>query len=183
MILFPITAQLKNGDSLIIRRAHNGDQNSCAAVANTCYLETRYLSRCANDEPLSAENLLYFIEDVETSDKEILLLAVYKDSIVGYGQITACLNREKMKHKCDLDISILKNYWHLGIGTKLMNSLIEFSRFAGYEQINLSVASDNKRAIQLYENLGFQITGKELHAMKHGDGDYSDFILMTKFLI
>lgn len=181
--MFPISFHLKNGETITIRRAHKGDQGAYAAVANACYLETRFLSRCANDEPLSAEKLLYFIEDVEKSNKEILLLAVYKDTVVGYGQITSCLNREKMKHKCDLDISILKRYWNLGIGTSLMNSLIVFSRFAGYEQINLSVASDNERAIRLYKKLGFQITGKEVHAMKHSYGDYSDFVFMTKFLV
>lgn len=180
--MFPVSYTLKNGDSILIRRSHNGDQNAYAHVANTCYHETRFLSRCAADEPLNAESLLYFIEDVESSDKEILLLAVYKDKIVGYGQITACLSRVKMKHKCDLDMSILKDYWHLGIGTALISSLIDFARFAGYEQINLSVASDNDRAISLYERHGFRITGKEIHAMKHSDGDYSDFVLMTKLL-
>mgnify|MGYP002734646855 CR=1 FL=1 len=63
-----------------------------------------------------------------------------------------------------------------------MSSLIEFARSAGYEQINLNVASDNESAICLYERLGFQTTGKEIHAMKHADGDYSDFIFMTRFL-
>ena len=134
------------------------------------------------DEMPSAEGLLGFIEDVEHSDKEALLVAVYNDSIVGFGDITACLNRTKMKHKCDLNISVLKDYWHLGIGTALMSSLIEFARSAGYEQINLNVASDNESAICLYEHLGFQTTGKEIHAMKHADGDYSDFIFMTRFL-
>lgn len=131
---------------------------------------------------MSPESLLDFIEDVEFSDKETLILAIYKDTVIGYGQITACLNRKKMKHKCDLDLSLLKDYWHLGIGTALMSSLIDFARCAGYEQINLSAASDNERAIRLYEHLGFQITGKEIHAMTHADNDYSDFVFMTKFL-
>ena len=181
--MLPASVSIKNGKTVIIRRAHPGDQTEYANVANACYLETRFLSRCADDEPMSAESLLYFIEDVETSTEEILLLAEYEGKIVGFGQITACLNRKKMKHKCDLDISILKAYWNLGIGTALLTSLIEFSRSAGYEQINLNVASDNERAIRLYEHLGFQITGKEIHAMKHGDSDYSDFVFMTKFLI
>lgn len=180
--MLPITILLKNNKNIDIRRAHPGDQYEYANVVNTCYLETRFLSRCADDEPLSAESLLGFIEDVETSNEEVLLLAEYEGKIAGFGQITACLNRRKMKHKCDLDISVLKDYWNLGIGTALMTSLIEFSRSAGYEQINLSVASDNERAIRLYEHLGFQITGKEIHAMKHGDNDYSDFVFMTRYL-
>lgn len=180
--MIPTTFQLKNGTDVIIRRAQKGDQERYAEISRKCYTETRFLSRCSIDAPPSPESLLGFIEDVACSDKEVLLVAVYHDLIVGFGDITACLNRAKMKHKCDLNISVLKDYWHLGIGKVLMTSLIEFAQNAGYEQINLNVASDNERAIRLYEHLGFQITGKEIHAMKHAEGDYSDFIFMTKFL-
>ena len=180
--MLPAAVMLKNGENVIIRRAQTGDEDAYACVANACYRETRFLSRSAEDEPLSAKSLLGFIEDVALSEKEVLLVAVYEGRIVGFGQITACLNRVKMKHKCDLDISILKDFWHLGIGTALMSSLIGFAELAGYEQINLSVASDNERAISLYEKLGFEVTGREVHAMKHADGDYSDFVFMTRFI-
>lgn len=180
--MLPVSIRLRNGVDVIIRRAQKGDEDRYAKISRKCYLETRFLSRCAEDEPPSSDSLLGFIEDVECSDKEALLVAVYNDLIVGFGDITACLNRAKMKHKCDLNISILKEYWNLGIGRALMCSLIEFARSAGYEQINLNVASDNERAIRLYECLGFQVTGKEVHAMKHADRDYSDFVFMTKFL-
>lgn len=180
--MLPAKTYLKNGDNLLIRRATKGDEKRYAEMSSQMYLETRFLSRCEGDEFPSAESLGGFIEEVEFSDKEILLLAVYHDTIVGSGAITACLNRAKMKHKCELDISILKAYWHLGIGKALMSTLIEFAQSAGYEQINLYVASDNEQAIRLYEKLGFQATGREVHAMKHADGDYSDWIFMTKFL-
>lgn len=180
--MLPINVRLKNGTGAIIRRAKKGDENRYAEVSRRCYLETRFLSRCAMDDMPSAEGLLAFIEDVEYSAKEALLVAVCDDLIVGFGDITACLNRTKMMHKCDLNISILKDYWGLGLGKALMLSLIEFAQCAGYEQINLNVASDNERAIRLYEHLGFETIGKEFHAMKHAEGDYSDFVFMTKFL-
>ena len=180
--MLPAAVMLKNGEYVIIRRAQTGDEDAYACVANACYRETRFLSRSADDEPLAARSLLGFIEDMASSEKEVLLVAVYEGRIVGFGQITACLNRVKMKHKCALDISILKDFWHLGIGTALMSSLIGFAEVAGYEQINLSVASDNERAISLYEKLGFEVTGREVHAMKHADGDYSDFVFMTRFI-
>jgi len=180
--MLPTTFRLNNRDNVVIRKAQKGDEYDYAAVSRACYLETRYLSRGLNDILPSPEALLVFIEDVAFSDKETLLLAVHNNTIVGFGDITACLNREKMKHKCDLNISVLKEYWHLGIGRALMSSLIEFAQQADYEQINLNVASDNIRAIRLYEHFGFQATGREVHALRHADGDYSDFVFMTKFL-
>lgn len=176
------TFTLKNGAIGVIRQAQKSDLDEYVEVSRRCCMETRFLSRCPEDVPPSPESLLEFIEEVENSEKETLLVALYDGHIVGFGDITACLNRQKMKHKCDLNISILKDYWQLGIGKTMMRALIEFAREAGYEQINLNVAGDNERAIGLYEHLGFQKTGKEIHAMKHGDGDYSDFLFMTKFL-
>ena len=173
---------IKDGKSVVIRRAKKGDEYGYADVSARCYCETRFLSRCTLDDMPSAEELLGFIEEVEHSDKEVLLVAVYDNLIVGFGDITACLNKEKMKHKCDLNVSVLKDYWHMGIGKALVSSLVEFAGKAGYEQVNLNVASDNLRAIGLYEHLGFCATGREVHAMKHADGDYSDFIFMTKLL-
>ena len=146
------------------------------------YRETRFLSRCEEDEISSAESMLEWIQELANSEQEVQLVATVDGLIVGDGSITACLNRKKMKHKCDVNVSVLKAYWHMGIGKTMMEALIAFAKDAGYEQINLNVASDNDRAIRLYEYLGFQITGRELHAMKHADGDYSDFVFMTKLL-
>lgn len=180
--MYPTTFDLKNGSTLVIRRAQVKDADEYTSVVCKCYVETRYLSRSAHDYMPTPNDLIGYIEELAASDKEAELVAIYYGRIVGYGNITACLNRNKMKHKCDLNLSVLKDYWHLGIGRALTISLLSFAQNAGYEQVNLNVASDNERAISLYEHLGFQVTGREIHAMKHADGDYSDFIFMTKFL-
>ena len=175
--------KLKNGAELVIRRAKAGDEDRFAEISRLCYLETRFLSRCEEDECSSAESMRDWIIEMEGAQKEIQLVALVDGLLVGDGSITACLDRKKMKHKCDVNVAVLKDYWHLGIGKAMMEALVAFAREAGYEQVNLSVASDNLRAIRLYEYLGFRETGREVHAMKHSDGDYSDFVFMTKFLI
>lgn len=48
--------------------------------------------------------------------------------------------------------------------------------------MKLGVASDNERAIRLYEKKGFRKTGETPKALKLEDGNYYDEILMTKFL-
>lgn len=180
--MLPITIQLKNGSEIVVRRVQTSDIEEYASVVCKCYRETRFLSRSADDPMPAPDNLIGFIEEIACSDKETELVALHMNQIVGYGNITTCLNRKKMTHKCDLNLSVLKDYWNMGIGKALAISLITFAENAGYEQINLNVASDNVRAILFYEHLGFQSTGREIHAMKHTNGDYSDFIFMTKFL-
>ena len=180
--MYPIVYMLNSGKELIIDRAQQRDAEEYCKISNQGFKETRYLSRSSEDEGISLESCRGFIEDVVNSEKETLLVAKYMDRIVGFGDILGCLNRSKMKHKCDLNVFVLKEFWGLGIGSTLMKALIDFAYDAGYEKIDLSVADDNERAVKLYERMGFEVTGREVHALKHDDGDYSDWVMMVKFL-
>ncbi|MCI8633644.1 MAG: GNAT family N-acetyltransferase [Lachnospiraceae bacterium] len=180
--MFPVKIILKNGKEIEIDRAHVRDAKDYCEISNRGYKETRFLSRSMEDEEISLESCISFIEDVEASEKEALVVARYEGRVIGYGDILACLNRRKMRHKCNLNVFVAKDSWGLGIGSALMDTLIKFAYNAGYEKIDLSVAHDNDRAIRLYERFGFEITGREVHAMKHADGQYSDWVFMVKFL-
>jgi ribosomal protein S18 acetylase RimI-like enzyme len=48
-----------------------------------------------------------------------------------------------------------------GIGTKLLNCIINFAKGQGVESVELLVNHDNEAAKGLYKKLGFQKTNKE----------------------
>jgi ribosomal protein S18 acetylase RimI-like enzyme len=58
-----------------------------------------------------------------------------------------------------------------GLGKSLMQAVIEEVRQAKFEQIKLSVESENIAALRLYEAMGFKIFGEEPRALKV-DGKY-----------
>jgi RimJ/RimL family protein N-acetyltransferase len=61
-----------------------------------------------------------------------------------------------------------------GAGRALLSALIERARQApGLEQIALTVSTTQTAARRIYESLGFEIFGRERHALKV-DGDYVD---------
>ena len=65
-----------------------------------------------------------------------------------------------------------------GIASLLMGSLLEELRSLGQvEKVSLGVTSDNTAAVQLYENLGFEIVGTARRALKV-DGRYYDLYTM-----
>ena len=179
---FPVSFTLKNGKTLVIRRMQPDDLAAYSRVTALGYQETRFLTRGPEDPPIPAEALLEFIRETMNSDREILLAASYEGEVVGFADLTACSNRKKFSHRCELSLCVLKDYWSLGIGRALTTALIDFACGAGYEQIELCVAGDNERAIGLYQSLAFHDTGRQPHAMKHGEGDYSDWVFMTRFL-
>jgi RimJ/RimL family protein N-acetyltransferase len=57
-------------------------------------------------------------------------------------------------------MSVRKEYWGLGIGSLMLDTLIDWARATQIvTKVNLRVRTDNQRAIQLYRNKGFVIEG------------------------
>lgn len=68
-----------------------------------------------------------------------------------------------------------------GIGKKLMESAIERAKqLDGLEQINLTVEANNTAANQLYQSLGFEIYGVEIHEMKIGEQYFNAHHMVKK---
>ena len=119
--------------------------------------ETDYLTFGSEGVPFSVEAEAEFISNMENSSDDIMLLAKCGDKIVG----CASLNRlpRRMKHRGDLAISVAKDYWNKGIGSRLLENIIVFARENDFHIIDLQVRSDNKSAIHLYEKFGFKSLG------------------------
>ena len=66
----------------------------------------------------------------------------------------------KLHHRAEFGISILKEYWGLGLGKALTSACIQCAKDAGYIQLELDVVADNVRAINLYKSLGFTEFGR-----------------------
>ena len=116
-----------------------------------------------------------YIRQLENSCDEAMFVAKDNGKIVG----SASLNRfpRRMMHRGDLSISVLKEYWNKGIGSKLMCAIFEFAKKQSFEIIDLQVRSDNLHAIHLYEKYGFKKIGAHPYFLKI-DGDPVSFDYM-----
>lgn len=77
--------------------------------------------------------------------------AVWVRNISGYGSID---NKTP-----EFSISLFKEYRGQGIGSELMDSMIEYLRRSGYSQASLAVQKKNYAA-RMYRKLGFEIVGE-----------------------
>lgn len=116
--------------------------------------ETDNLSFGPEGVPLDVEAEQSYLNMQAQSHDHIQLLAKVNGEIIG----TASLNRKpnRMSHRAEFGISLKKAWWGCGAANVLAQGLFAFAREAGIEQVNLEVRSDNKRAIALYERLGFR---------------------------
>ena len=115
--------------------------------------ETDNLSFGPEGVPLDEEAERAYLDMQAKSHDHIQLFAKVNGEIIG----TASLNRKRgrMYHRAEFGISLKKAWWGCGAAAVLAEGVLDFARKAGIEQINLEVRSDNKRAIALYEKLGF----------------------------
>ena len=71
-------------------------------------------------------------------------------------------------------MSVRKRYWGHGIGSLMLDTLIDWARGTGIvKKINLRVRTDNQRAISLYARKGFANEGTIRKEMLL-DGRYFD---------
>ena len=87
----------------------------------------------------------------------------------------------RASHRAALAISVRQKFWHRGVGTQMMNRLIEHARAGGIEVIELEVRSDNASAINLYQKMGFERIGTYRSFFRIGDQEY-DADLMNLYL-
>ncbi len=114
--------------------------------------------------------------------KEVFLIAEDKGKIVGTSSLR--LREGAENHVGEFGISIIDGYRRIGLGKFLMNEVIELAKKelkGKLKIIRLSVFSNNKPAIGLYEKMGFKIVAKIPKQLKYKNR-LVDEIVMLKFL-
>ena len=121
--------------------------------------QTDNLTYGAEGVDLTVEQEAMFLESMQESDNQIMLVAFDGDKIVGLGNISAS-PRERLMHVGELGISVHKDYWGVGIGKYLMDELLYWAKEGKIlRRIELDVRVDNVVAIHLYKSFGFEMEG------------------------
>lgn len=100
------------------------------------------------------------IHDTRNSLNSSFLFCIYDNNIIG------CIDyhggtQKRLEHTGMFAISVLKEYWNIGIGRILLESLIEWAKLTNIiKKINLKVKEDNGKAIKMYKKYGFIEEGK-----------------------
>lgn len=63
-------------------------------------------------------------------------------------------------HRAEFGITVRDGYQDKGLGTILTKYMIEIAKSMGLKKVDLMVVTHNKRAIRVYEKLGFVIEGQ-----------------------
>lgn len=158
------------------------DADALANFGNKVFSETAFLNRCPADGLLNHDTQTAYLSKTLSNERNLILVVECENRIVAQGILTCHSNKIKEKHRASLGISVLESFWKLGLGTLLMEHLINFASEKQYEQIELTVITTNTAAIALYKKFNFEIVGTNPHAQKLENGKFQDTYSMIKFL-
>ena len=169
---------LKNGNTALLRNAEPSD--ACAVLENfsLTHAETDYLLTYPDESTFDAEREACFLQRKAESANEIEIIAVADGRVVATAGVDAVGTRDKLRHRAEFGISVLRAYWGLGLGRALTEACIQCAKEAGYEQIELTVVAENKRAIALYRKAGFVEFGRNPRGFRSRTSGYQEIVHM-----
>ena len=177
----PKRIQLTSGEWAIVRNPLGSDAQKFAEIMRTVAREGAYTLTEADEVDWTEQSKRLDIQEHNDRMGYLSLVAEVAGSMVGFLEFENGHRRRTM-HSGTLAIFIRKGWREKGIGTALMQTLLEWAAHNPIiVKVSLSVISSNARAIHLYQKLGFEIEGTCAREIRVGN-DYLDKILMYKFV-
>lgn len=172
--------KLKDGKELNIRKLTEEDALIVINYLDKVAGETDFLSFGKGEFKLTIEQEKNYIKTINNRKNSLLLSGWIDEELVAIGSINELFNR--FAHRAEYGITVAKEYWGLGIAKAITQQLLDFAKENPQLMvIQLQVSSENKRAIQLYESLGFETIAKYKKFFKIKD-IYYDALLMNLYL-
>ena len=183
MIFKEAEFQLKDGRTALFRSPCEDDADEMLRFIRKASGETDYLMAFPEEfADFTLEQERAFINADYNSANGLMIACIVDGRIAGNWQISFRTGM-KDRHRASIAIALLKEFWNLGIGTKMLGELFQAARErGGIRQIELDFIEGNDRARGLYEKMGFRITGVKPDAIRMKDGTFVNEYMMIKRL-
>ena len=145
--------------NIIYREAEPSDAGKFLEYSKIVGSETDNLTFGAEGLPLTISQEADFIRKFAGNPGSIMIVAFDEGELIGTGAVSVVSGKTRFAHRREIAISVRKDYWGKGIGTGIMNVLMDFAKKSGAEVLELEVRSDNEAAISLYKKFGFEKIG------------------------
>ncbi len=150
---------LKNDETLWVRQARGTDAAACLAYLRCVGGESDYLLVGPEGVPLTEAQEAEFLEAQFDKPDRRMFVALIGDEVVGLANVEAKTHK-RIAHNAHMGISVRRRLWGQGVGSVLMQEIIDFCRETGtIRNLCLEVYADNERAVRLYQKFGFAVDG------------------------
>lgn len=166
---------------VVIHEATSEDAKALAALLEQVRSETTFLTADSNVEMTPSDLAIVLDRQLEV-ENGICLLAKIDTAVVGVLNVSASTH-DWDRHIGDVFIAVAKPYWGYGLGSFLMEALIDWAEQTPLiVRLELTVQTQNVRAISLYQKFGFAIEGTKKCAVRMPDGQFLDVYIMSRLM-
>ncbi|BAP86162.1 acetyltransferase [Paucilactobacillus hokkaidonensis JCM 18461] len=140
-------------DEISLEIAEPDDAAKVLSLLRLLRVETEMFSVSADFERLTVDQEKHNLAQINDTTDNLVLLAWYHAEPIGIATVaktTADISAG------EVGIAIEKKYWHQGVGTFMMDEILNWGvNFSSLKKLVLTVVSENKNAIKLYQKMGF----------------------------
>lgn len=145
---------MANDVELTLKEAEKSDAEGLLVMLRQARQETDYFVVEERSLNKSKEVLATELSRIKESAEHLLFLACVKKQVVG---VVSVAPKPDLPRHGEIGISILKEYWGMGLGKILLEeAIIWATENARFSTLVLDVLAGNQRAINLYQKMGFQ---------------------------
>ncbi|MBR0230838.1 MAG: GNAT family N-acetyltransferase [Clostridia bacterium] len=182
MLFTEKTIKLKDGRNAVLRGYRREDAPEVLELMKKISGETEFIVRYPEEwESCTVGQEEAWIEDAVSSPNKLALCCTVDGRIVGNCEIRFYTSK-KLAHRSVAGVSVLREYWGLGIGSAFFAELIAAANEKGSGLIELEFVEGNDRARRLYEKFGFRVVSERPYAFRLKDGGYRKEFYMQKLL-
>jgi L-amino acid N-acyltransferase YncA len=174
---YPKTVTLENGTRVTLRPLLKSDEGALVEYFQEMPLEDRLCLKEDVTDPKVIENWIYELD----YDNVLPLIALDNGQIVG----DATLHFSPIgwtRHQGELRLTTDTGYRVKGLGTLLVQNLIDIATQLGLEQLSVEIAPVLDKAFYLFEKMGFEEVATLKGFIKDIEGNESDLVLLIKHL-
>lgn len=172
----------KFDSGVIVRSAQIDDARGIYELAKSVIGEEIYQLTSASEFSMTIEAEEKWIQSHWDNPNHLLLVAEVNGRVVGLLDFSNG-RRHRIAHTGEFGMSVDKSVRDQGLGSLLLQSLIEWAvANPTIEKISLHVHGNNERAIALYKKMGFEVEGVRRRELKYADGQYIDSVEMARFV-
>jgi RimJ/RimL family protein N-acetyltransferase len=165
---------------LNIRQAEERDTENFAQLIQEVESTTSFMLFGPGERRYNPEAQRKMIQAFTAEENSTIFLAEADSGLAGY-LIAKGGSAARSEHSAYLVIGIKEDHRGNGVGTKLFEELFSWGKEIQLHRLELTVMTENKAGIALYEKMGFEIEGTKKDSLVV-DGQYKDEYYMAKIL-
>ncbi|NQN67248.1 GNAT family N-acetyltransferase [Streptococcus suis] len=144
--------------------------------------ESDYLVMDESGFRFSPEEMGRIFEAGIENPGELCLLAKVGSEVIGAISVKSS-KQFRISHIGNIFIAIKKDYWGHGLGTILLDEVIEWAQEMDVlKRLELTVQVRNQAAVHLYQKMGFVIEGTQVRGARTDEGEWLDLYYMGRLI-